>query len=295
MNAPRKPAVGALAGALASNNGPQATMSEPVFRDLTARINDYSGIVFPDEKKQLVESRLRKRLRALALDSFEAYLDHLSSPAGQAEVGEMINVVTTNLTSFFRENHHFDDMAEVLAKSSAGGTPEGLPRRIRIWSAACSTGEEPYSIAIAALQGGLIRPENDLRILATDLDTNALQKARDATYPVQRLKTCPAGYRQTFFDEASKNQVKVKDRVKRLISFNQLNLHEDWPVRGPFDTIYCRNVMIYFGETAKRSIVGRFVKLLRPGGTLYLGHSESMLGSHPELENLGRTIFRKKS
>ena len=268
-------------------------MTDAVFIDLTNRINGYSGIVFPDEKKQLVESRLRKRLRKLGLDSFEAYLAYLASPAGKGEVGEMINVVTTNLTSFFRESHHFSDMAEVLAKGGAA-SHGGAPRRIRIWSSACSTGEEPYSISIAALQGGLVTPGNDLRILATDLDTDALKRAREAVYPVQRLKTCPEGYRQSYFDDLPKEQVKVKDKVKRLISLNQLNLHEAWPVSGPFDVIFCRNVMIYFGEEAKRSIVARFVKLLRPGGTLYLGHSESMLGSHPELENLGQTIFRKK-
>jgi chemotaxis protein methyltransferase CheR len=230
----------------------------------------------------------------LGLASFEAYLAYLVSPAGKGEVGEMINVVTTNLTSFFRESHHFEDMVEVLTNRGGAAPSAGSPRRIRIWASACSTGEEPYSVAIAALQGGLVTSETDLRILATDLDTDALNRATDALYPVQRLKTCPAGYRQSYFDDLPKERVKVKDKVKRLISFNQLNLHDSWPVNGPFDVIFCRNVMIYFADEAKRAIVARFVKLLRPGGTLYLGHSESMLGSHPELQNLGQTIFRKK-
>jgi len=292
MNAPVKPLKGALGDALASNNGPRATMTDAVYDCLTKRIDGYTGIVFPAQKRQLVESRLRKRLRALSLADFETYIVYLDSPAGKHETGELINVVTTNLTSFFRESHHFLDMVEVLKKDAA---TDGHSRRIRIWSSACSTGEEPYSISIAALQAGLVTSGHDLRILATDLDTEALLKARTGIYPAQRLKTCPEGYRQNYFNEMPDEKVRVKEKVQKLIEFNHLNLHKSWPVNGPFDVIFCRNVMIYFGEEAKKAIVERFVKLLRPGGTLYLGHSESLLGSHPQLDNLGRTIFRKKS
>ena len=265
-------------------------MSDGEFTRLAGRVQALTGIVLPLYKRQLVISRLRKRLRALGIDGFGAYLAYLDSPAGETEAGEMINVITTNLTAFFREGHHFEDMAQVLAPR-----PEeaGTTRRRRIWSAACSTGEEPYSIAITALGAGLAGPGADLRILATDLDTAALARARAATYPAGRADACPPECRQGYFETLPGGQVRVAASARRLITFNQLNLHGSWPVQGPFDAIFCRNVLIYFSPEAKLSIVERFVDLLHPGGTLYLGHSEAMLGNHPQLVNQGRTIFRK--
>ena len=181
-------------------------------------------------------------------------------------------------------------MVKVLAPDPA---KPGAARRRRIWSAACSTGEEAYSIAIAALQAGIAGPGADLRILATDLDTAALARARAATYPAERIEACPLDYRRGHFETLCDGKVRVSSRARGLVTFNQLNLHESWPVKGPFDVIFCRNVLIYFDAEAKQAIVSRFIDLLCPGGTLYLGHSESMLGNHPQLVNLGRTIFRK--
>lgn len=275
-----------------SNGSHHPEMSEQIFFRLAERICDHSGIVFSLRKRQLVETRLRKRLQALGLDNFEAYITYLDSHAGGAEIGEMINVITTILTSFFRENHHFTDMARVLTSNSEISKKN---RRIRICSAACSTGEEPYSIGISVLEAGLVVPGVDLRILATDLDTNALNRAKSAIFPVERLKSCPTEFHRRYFDTLSDGQLQIKNSVRNLIQFNQMNLHDQWPVRGPFDVIFCRNVLIYFGDAEKKSIAGRFVSLLRPGGTLYLGHSESMLGTHPELIRQGRTIFRRKS
>jgi chemotaxis protein methyltransferase CheR len=268
----------------------QSAMSNSEFARLADRVQALTGIVLPLHKRQLVISRLRKRLRALGIDGFGAYLAYLDSPAGEAETGEMINVITTNLTAFFREGHHFEDMARILAQHP--GDAGAKPRR-RIWSAACSTGEEPYSIAIAALQAGLAGPGANLRILATDLDTAALSRARAATYPAERIDACPPECRRGYFETLPGGQIRVCSRARGLVTFNQLNLHESWPVKGPFDVIFCRNVLIYFDAEAKQAIVERFVDLLHPGGTLYLGHSESMLGNHPQLVNQGRTIFRK--
>ena len=166
-------------------------MSNGEFARLTARVQALTGIVLPLHKRQLVISRLRKRLRALGIDGFGAYLAYLDSPAGEVESGEMINVITTNLTAFFREGHHFEDMTRILAQHP--GHAGAKPRR-RIWSAACSTGEEPYSIAITALRAGLAGPGANLRILATDLDTAALARARAATYPAGRIDACPPEY-----------------------------------------------------------------------------------------------------
>ncbi len=272
--------------------GQNLAMNDGEFARLTARVQALTGIVLPLHKRQLVISRLRKRLRALGLDGFGAYLTYLDSPAGEGEAGEMINVITTNVTSFFREGHHFADLARILAP---GPAKPGLARRRRIWSAACSTGEEPYSIAITVLQAGIAAPGADLRILATDLDTAALARARAATYPAERTDACPPECRRGYFEILSDGQVRISSRARGLVTFNQLNLHEPWPVKGPFDAIFCRNVLIYFDAEAKQAIVRRFVDLLRPGGTLYLGHSESMLGNHPQLVNQGRTIFRKSA
>ncbi len=265
-------------------------MSGREFARLADLVLTLTGIVLPPRKRPLVISRLRKRLRALELDGFGAYIAYLDSPAGAAETGELINAVTTNQTGFFREGHHFEDLARMLARPP--GAAGGNSRR-RIWSAACSTGEEVYSIAITVLGAGLAGPGAGLRILATDLDTAALARARAATYPAKRIDACPPRFRQDYFETLPDDRVQVSGNARRLIVFNQLNLHEPWPVKGPFDAIFCRNVLIYFGAEAKQSIVGRFVALLNPGGTLYLGHSEASLGNHPQLLNQGRTIFRK--
>ncbi len=277
-------------------------MSEGEFASFSQRIHSLTGIVLPARKRQLVISRLSKRLRALGLDGFGAYLDHLDSVDGREETGELINVITTNLTSFFRESHHFEDMVQTLTRHpddpglihSRRYTDPGTAERRRIWSAGCSTGEEAYSIAIAVLQGKLAAVSTDLRILATDLDTSALKQAETAVYPAERIDACPPFYRKGFFTKLPDGRMRVSDRVRDLISFNQLNLLSPWPMSGPFDVIFCRNVLIYFSDEDKRTLVERFVTCLRPGGTLYLGHSETMLGHHPQLDNLGRTIFRKR-
>ena len=264
----------------------QGVLSDRQFARLAERVQALTGIVLQLHKRQLVIGRLRKRLGALGLDDFGDYLVYLDSPAGEAETVEMVNVITTNLTAFFREGHHFKDMTQVLAAhtGAAGGIP-GASRRLRIWSAACSTGEEPYSIAIAALHAGLAGPGTDVRILATDLDTAVLARARAATYPAERIDDCPPELRHGHFKTLPDGRVQVIGRARQMVVFNQLNLHQPWPVKGPFDVIFCRNVLIYFSAEAKLTLVGRFVDLLRPGGTFYLGHSESMLGNHPQLFN----------
>jgi len=265
-------------------------MSDGEFARLADRVLALTGIVLPPHKRQLVISRLCRRLRALGLGGFRAYLAYLASPAGGAETGELINAVTTNQTAFFREGHHFEDMARTLARHP--GAAGGRPRR-RIWSAACSTGEEAYSIAITALRAGLAGPGAGLRILATDLDTAALARARAGVFPAERVDACPPRFRRDYFETLPDGRLRVTAGARKLITFNQLNLHEPWPVQGPFDAIFCRNVLIYFSPEAKLAIVGRIVALLRPGGTLYLGHSEAMLGDHPQLVSQGHTIFRR--
>jgi chemotaxis protein methyltransferase CheR len=278
------------AAALKSRDAGPAAMSEREFARLAERVRALTGIVLAPHKRQFVVSRLGKRLRALGFDGFRAYLAYLASPAGAAaEAGELVNAITTNQTGFFREGHHFEDLARTLAQPPGGAGCR--PRRI--WSAACSTGEEAYSIALTVLGAGLAGPGSDLRILATDLDTAALARARAAAYPAERIDGCPPQLRQDYFETLPDGRLRVTAGARKLITFNQLNLQGSWPVQGPFDAIFCRNVLIYFSAKAKQTIVGRIVALLRRGGTLYLGHSEAMLGDHPQLVSQGRTIFRR--
>lgn len=272
--------------AAALNDG-GAVLSDADFHQVAALVESLTGIVVPIRKKQLVASRLSKRLRALGLADFGTYLARVAAPGEKDEIRELINVMTTNLTSFFREAHHFTDLAEVLKQRSHSD-------RVRIWSTACSTGEEPYSIAMTAVDAGLARPGADLRILATDLDTRALSTAREGIYSADRVEDCPPHLAKAHFSRTPDGRRRVSDRLRSMITFNQLNLHGDWPVRGPFDVIFCRNVLIYFDADKKKRIVGRLVDLLQPGGALYLGHSESMLGGHPDLVSEGHTIFRKR-
>ncbi len=270
--------------------GELAVLSDAEFVRLAERIHTLSGIVLPDFKRQLVFRRLRKRLHALGHQSFKEYLLYLDSDRGTDEAGELVNAITTNLTSFFREPHHFDDLSNFVRAMNLADNPS---RKIRIWSAACSTGEEPYSIAMSLKATGLLTKKSDARILATDLDTDVLARASRGIYTSENVNHCKKNHLDTCFDAISAQEVRVVDSIKSMIIFNQLNLHKKWPMRGPFDVIFCRNVLIYFDALSKQTIVDRMVKLLRPGGKLYLGHSESMCGHHPDLESQGQTIYQK--
>jgi len=264
-------------------------MSEAEFRRIAERVFETAGIVLKEHKRQMVYTRLARRLRALGLTSFAAYLELLESPAGARELQDFTNAVTTNLTSFFRESHHFDHLSgAVIAPRLAEGR-----RRLRIWSAGCSTGEEPYSITLALLgKGGpAARDGVDLRILATDLDTNVLAQAQAGLY---RADDVPAALRPGALIRRPTGQVEIGAAFRGPISFRKLNLLHDWPFRGPFDAIFCRNVLIYFDAETKARLVRRFAEHLDVGGALYLGHSESLLGEHPLLRSEGRTIYRRR-
>jgi chemotaxis protein methyltransferase CheR len=206
----------------------------------------------------------------------------------------MINALTTNLTSFFREAHHFEHLRAVALPEIARAAVEHN-RRLRLWSSACSSGEEPYSMAISLLASGVDLGGWDVRILASDLDTNMLARAQEGQYKGEALRSVPAEQRARYFERVREadDRFGVKPAVRRLITFKQLNLLEAWPMRGPFDVIFCRNVLIYFDAPTKARLVQRFVEILRPSGWLYLGHSESLLGGPAELEAVGRTTYRR--
>jgi chemotaxis protein methyltransferase CheR len=267
-------------------------MTDANFESLSKRIYDLAGISLSPHKKQLVYSRVAKRIRALGLPSFDAYCRVVSDDKS-AEVGEFINSITTNLTSFFRENHHFDFLAKHIIPELK--EIRKLDKRIRVWSAGCSTGEEPYSIA-ATINSKLINDNWDIKLLATDLDSNVLEHARRGIYGNDKVENMTDEQRRMLFDRKGPDgDMAAKDSLKKLITFNQLNLMQNWPMSGPFDVIFCRNVMIYFDKPTQKTLFENFYSKLSPSGYLIIGHSESMHGMDKKFKNLGKTMYQKIS
>jgi chemotaxis protein methyltransferase CheR len=256
-------------------------------------VYEQAGIVIREHKEAMTRGRLARRVKALGLSSVAEYCAFLKTPAAESEIPELINAVTTNHTAFFRERHHFDHLRkEVLPKLLAErGQRRG---RIRIWSSASSSGEEPYSIAAVSRDVLGSRSDVDFRILATDIDTDILAKAEAGIYPAEQFERLPADIKPLLkFEQAGRGDVRITEDLRRLLTFKRLNLIEKWPMSGPFDLIFCRNVFIYFDTQTKASILDRFVHLLAPGGFLYLGHSESLPQPHPKLRLIGRTIYER--
>ena len=265
--------------------------SDADFRSLSALAYEQAGIVLSDSKRNLVYGRLSRRLRALGLDSFRSYREYLADPNGVDEMEHFINAISTNLTKFFREPHHFEHFRDKLAIPFAQA--RAAPRRLRVWSAGCSSGEEPYTIAAVLRQAIPDVARCDVRILATDIDTNILAKAMSGEYSHDAIAEVPSVYREFFrrSDNGKAPTIIVDQSLQSLITFRQLNLIGPWPFRGMFDAIFCRNVMIYFDNATKQTLVDRFTAQVKPGGWLYIGHSESLLGGHPGLKLVGRTVY----
>jgi len=265
------------------------------FRFLSALVYDRAGIVLKDHKMNMVYSRLARRLRELGLETFSDYCALLKNDPGGAEIGVLINAITTNLTRFFREPHHFDHLARTVVPEMEENARRTGRNRLRIWSAGCSSGEEPYTIAMV-LSGHFPRLANwNAKILATDLDTTMVAKGQRGVYPAKDMEGMPHGYHKRFFSAgADKSSATADDALKNLIAFKQLNLLGSWPMKGPFDAIFCRNVMIYFDEPTKARLIRRFAAMLRPGGWLYIGHSETMQDGADAFEFQGRTIYRRR-
>ena len=253
---------------------PSLELASDQFGRISATMRDTAGIRLPPGKETLVKSRLSKRLRALRLGSFEEYLRYLDEDESGSELAEMVDALTTNKTSFFRESAHYDHFVETVL-----GAPTP-PRALRIWSAGCSTGEEPYTLGMLLREHG--RKDGRHRILGTDISGHALAAARRGEYAETLLRDVPDPLRRKHFEPASDGRSRVVDETRSLVSFARLNLMGDWPMRGPFDVIFCRNVMIYFDREVRERLVARFHGLLRDDGLLYVGHSESLTGlNHP--------------
>jgi chemotaxis protein methyltransferase CheR len=269
--------------------------SDADFRSLAQFAYEQAGIALADSKRNLVYSRLSRRLRALGLQTFREYREYLA--ANTSELESFINAISTNLTKFFREAHHFDHFRTHVAVPFVQAAHGKVGRRLRVWSAGCSTGEEPYTVAVVLKREIRDIDRHDVRILATDIDTEVIGKGARGEYPVNSIDEVPKTYREFFQpvggDRASEN-VTVGREVRSLVTFRRLNLMEPWPFTGNFDAIFCRNVMMYFDGPTKTVLIDRFIEKLKPGGWLYIGHSESLNGSHHGLSLHGRTIYRRE-
>lgn len=266
----------------------EVSFTEEDFAGIVGLVYRASGITLGESKRDLVYGRLRKRLRTLGLDSFAAYRDLLAGPDGDGERVHLINALTTNLTGFFREAHHFAYLAEeVLPQRSRES------RRLRIWSAGCSSGEEPYSIAMTLRDAVPDLCRWDARVLATDIDTEMVAYGAEGCYPLDRAAAIPPQMRRSHVQRLDEERVEMAPALKALISFRALNLLGPWPMRGPFDAIFCRNVVIYFDKPTQRALFDRFANIIAPGGYLFIGHSESLFRVSDRFEHLGRTIYRK--
>jgi len=264
--------------------------SDADFRALAKIAYEHAGITLPDAKRNLVYGRLSRRLRALGLSSFESYRKYLAEHADE-ELQQFVNAISTNLTKFFREAHHFEHFVSHVIAPFVAAHPNG-GGKLRIWSAGCSTGEEPHTIALLLQAEIKNLSTRDIRVLATDIDTEVIRRGALGVFSAESVSAVPAKYRAAL-RKADGDMVAVDESVRSLISFGQINLMHQWPMKGPFDAIFCRNVMIYFDGPTKAKLVDRFTDLLRAGAWLYIGHSESLLGSHPRLKLSGRTIYRR--
>jgi len=265
------------------------------FTCLRQLVTEHTGIVVSDNKRDMLYSRLARRLRSLGMTRFAEYCAYLRTHE-QEELTNLINAVTTNLTSFFREPHHFQHLAHTVVPWLLNQNADS--RRIRMWSAGCSTGEEPYSMAMTLEESIPPWLDWDVRILATDLDTNVIEQARRGVYELERIHGLGEARLKRFFLKgrgANEGLVKVDPELQAMIEFRQLNLLKDWPMKGPFDVIFCRNVMIYFDKPTQQRLVERFANLLAPRGYLYIGHSETLKDISNAFESVGNTIYRRRT
>ncbi|MDH4190784.1 MAG: chemotaxis protein CheR [Betaproteobacteria bacterium] len=268
-------------------NSTEFEYSDGDFERVRRIIYEEAGIKLGDSKRTMAYSRLVRRVRALGMHRFSDYLD-LVEKHGESERKAFVNALTTNLTAFFREPHHFPILESYLA-------PRHARRPAVIWCAGCSTGEEAYSIAMtlsaASIAGGA-------HILATDVDTNVLETAERGVYALERIENLPHGYKERFFLEGigrKAGQVMVRPEIKSLVTFRQVNLLESsWPLRAPLDAIFCRNVMIYFDKPTQYAVLDRFAELLEPGGLLFAGHSENFTQGRIPFRSRGRTVYERQ-
>lgn len=269
-------------------------MSSKVFREIAAIAHREAGLVISESKMAMVKSRITRRLRALSISNFDTYLQLVNSSKGATELPHFISALTTNVSHFFREGHHFDLLKNTilppLLKKAATGS------RVRIWSAGCSNGQEPYSVAMTLLNLDPKIFEKDVRILATDIDPMVIAHARAGIYPKTMATGLQPEHISSFFDTVSSDgepSYSLREPARKLVSFRQLNLHDKWPMSGKFDVIFCRNVVIYFDEATQAILYKNFSSALASDGWLLLGHSERITENVSGVfETAGVTAYR---
>jgi chemotaxis protein methyltransferase CheR len=275
--------------------------SSPVLADadfarLSRFIEGELGIRMPETKRVMLESRLQKRLRQLGIKDFDSYVDYIFSERGRdAELANMIDAVTTNKTDFFREAEHFDYLAQRILPEASRRDGAGSRRPFVLWSAGCSTGEEPYTLAMVLEERRAVDPAFSYRIFASDLSSRVLQKARDAVYESDHTAVVPLGYKKKYMlrskDPAS-SLVRMKPEIRAKVEFARINFMDDrYPIRDRFDAIFCRNVIIYFERSVQELILRRLISHLREGGWLVLGHSETLTGMDMPVRGVAPTIY----
>lgn len=265
------------------------TLEVADFHRVRNLIYSYSGINLQEGKQALVRARLMKRLRKLNIDTFATYLDYIESKDGSAEFLAFVDVLTTNKTHFFRENRHFEFIRDKVAQEVIG-------QNKKWWSAGCSSGEEPVTLAITLLEAlNRVNANPKVKILATDLSREVLRIAKSGEYPDNRMSDVPADIKRNYFKKNGEvpDSFIVNKQIMDMITYGRLNLLAEWPLKGPFHVIMCRNVMIYFDRKTQQKLISRFYKLLEPGGYLFLGHSESVSGNDHSFVNILPAVYQK--
>ena len=264
------------------------------FQVLRQLVNYYTGINLSESKRELVYSRLAGRLRKNNLRKFSDYCRLLQEDSEGEEVVFFRNAITTNLTSFFREQHHFDYLSKTILPACKADPASR--KRYRVWSAGCSTGEEPYSIAMVLKESQHLPVDCDMKILATDIDSSVLKTAGEGAYASERTQQISAHrLKKWFLSKRTRRdgKLQITGELKKYITFRELNLMRDWPMKGPFDIIFCRNVLIYFSKPTQRILIERFANLLSDNGYLFIGHSESLFRISDRFKLVGQTIYQK--
>ncbi len=261
-------------------------MERHTFDEFRALVYRVSGISLGDHKEVLLSTRIAKRMRVLGMTDYAGYLEHVLGDETGMELVHLVDVVSTNVTHFYRERDHFDHIEEKLLEWQAAGRT-----RFRMWSAACSTGEEPYSLAMTTLDASRT-PALDVRILGTDISVSALAAARMGVYSVKKIAGLTPEDRLAHISRTRSGDYAVSDRVRSLVTFSQINLAAPpFVMRGPFDVIMCRNVMIYFDIDVRNRLISEMRRLLAPGGLLVLGHAESLAGMQTGLRSIGPSVY----
>lgn len=279
--------------------GGDFAVSDREFELFRTLVHERTGIALGPHKRHLLRARLGRRLRALGLQTFGEYYEYLNQPGagGSREMVTFINAITTNKTDFFREVHHFEYLSGRWAQARRLEADRTGRRRLRLWSAASSSGEEAYTLAMVLTEARLTPPAWDTRILASDIDTDMLTQTAEGVYPMDRTAPIPRDLLKRYFlrrGEGDGEAVRVRPELRALVTARRINLAEpEWPIRTRFHVIFCRNALIYFDRAMQKNILERLVNLLEPGGLLFLGHAESVYGLMDGLVHLGNTIYAR--